>query len=163
MRKGDIYSWRYNPERLEKLNHGNNGGTTYWCCSQIAVWNGDRLVDTYWTNGNRSLSFDKANILKNLKLEFLANEKRITKINKGDTIYYREKDIVNLTHANSYGSKVYLRNGAKKSIKKMRSVLLRHIEDAERRKENATSDAERFTKILKNLTIESYLPCNVDI
>ena len=154
IRKGDIFFWRYTAETLEKMNHGNNGGTTYWCCSQKAIFDGDVLSDNFWGSGsNKLFGVDE---LDDLELTFMGNlddydttREPVDRLMK----YYDEADILSMAHSNSTNGQVYLKKGAKKnpeimlkSIDSSIEATKREIEYLERKDK---SDKEIRVKILE--------------
>lgn len=44
MKKGDVFRWAYKPEHLPA-----SGCDPYWCCAQLAIFDGSSLRDIYWT------------------------------------------------------------------------------------------------------------------
>jgi hypothetical protein len=129
MNNNDIFRWSYNEGKLKKRNDGDNGGTTYWCCSRIAIVSNDRLVDTFWgTSGsNKSWSDDQAE--EQLELEFIVNMDDLTNVDPSERAYYLDADCFDLNHSNSTRGNFYIRKGAIKNTDKMRLLLLRGIHE----------------------------------
>lgn len=138
-RNGDVVRWRYSERELERLNHGNNGGTTYWCCSQIAVFNESKGVfeDTFWNScDNKTFQPDDQDRV----LAYVGNFdewKRQTQTYEYLIKYYRESDIINLNHPNNSSYNLYLKKGAKKD----KEVIKRNIIQKQR---GYIYDKERF-------------------
>ena len=126
-RKGDIVKWSYTSYKLKSLRDGDNGGTTYWCCSRIAIFNGERFVDTYWY-GSDNRSFGVDDIGDTHEVKYVANLDELVLQNdyvRYDdlTRYYNREDIVDLNHPNNSRGNLYLRKGAKKDINIIRKSL----------------------------------------
>lgn len=163
MRDGDIYRWRYNEATLKVMNHGNNGGTTYWCCSNIAIWDEEkgRLVDTYWGNTGDSRGWDKEGIKEKLELEFVANMNDLISVgSRAEFNNYDDSDCIDISHANMSRGGLYIKKTAKPSIEKKRRVLLAHIEHENYKIEIHKRELERLVKDLEELTADSYVPYN---
>lgn len=152
MKPNDIYRWHYTDEYLKKVNHDNNGGTTYWCCSQIAICRetqgGLMLYDTYWS-GSDQKAIDP--ISKNIILEYIGNFDELSKFN-GDINYYNPTDLIYLTHSNSFGNQIYIKKGAKKCLETTKTYIQRKIKEKEYAAQSAARDAERYKKVLDELT-----------
>lgn len=125
----DVYYWSYNNDELEKLGDVNNGGTTYWCCSRLCIFDGERFVDTFWGSygSNKSWSQDQAS--EQLELEFIANMDDLINADPSERAYYKDSDCVNLNHSNSIRGNFYIRVGATKDIDKMSRILKRGIKE----------------------------------
>lgn len=128
-RKNDIVRWGYTQDELKRRKDGDNGGTTYWCCSRIAVFDGERFIDTYWYGTSDNKSFAVEDIGKTHEIyKYVGNFDDLDK--QGDYVkseylerYYKLEDIVNLNHANNSRGNLYLRKGAKKDINVIRDYL----------------------------------------
>lgn len=117
MKKGDIFSWRYK-------DSAKRGQFAYWCKSQIAEYDGSYLYDTFWGNDHTEKSW-LPNYPDDIELTFIANREDLIPLREYDKMYYDEKDVVDLTHSNSFGNQIFLRKGAKRS----RSAMLQHLTD----------------------------------
>ena len=151
MKLNDIYRWRYTESCLKKLNHGSNGGTTYWCCSQIVVCKeteaGLRLYDTYWSHDPKII--DPTG--KNIALEYIGNFDELEKFT-GDINHYNPNDLVDLNHPNSSRGNLYIKKGAKKCLETIRAHIQRKIEEKEYEAKSAAQDVIRYKKALDELT-----------
>lgn len=161
-RDGDIYRWSWNDEMLKKLNHGNNGGTTYWCNSQIGIVKNDMLVDTYWNGGNNA-SFAKDVCQEKLVLKFVANINDLVKADPSDRAYYLDNDCIDLNHPNSSRGNFYIRKGAIKNIEKMKRILNRKKLNLESKLKQIAWEIELAEKDISQLTADSYIYCGNDV
>ena len=164
MKDGDIFSWRYNKETLRRLNDGNNGGTTYWCMSQIGIWNesAGKLFDTFWNSDRKWFSAE--DIKQRLELTFVANINDLVAVpGKYAFNNYDKCDCVDISHSNMSKSGFYIKKGAKPSIEKKRRVLQAHIDHHEYKIKSHTADAARLRKDLENVTEVSFVPYDPDV
>lgn len=163
MRDKDIYRWRYNEKTLTERQHGNNGGTTYWCVSRIGIWNkkSQRLVDTFWSSDNRY--FTKEDIKNKLILKYVGNLNNLRSCERYEFNNYNNKDCVNITHPNMSRGGFYIKKNAKPSLTKKRKVIKAHIKHYEYKIKSYQQDVERLKENLKNLTEDSYVPCDPDV
>ena len=164
MKDGDIFNWRYNKETLKRLNDGNNGGTTYWAMSNIGIWNesAGKLFDTFWSSDRKWFSVE--DIQQRLELIFIANINTLVAVS-GKHVFnnFNKSDCVNISHSNMSRSGFYIKKGAKPSIEKKRCVIEAHIKHYEYKVKSYTDDIVRLKNDLKNITAESYVPCNPDV
>lgn len=153
---GDVFSWSYNDETLKAKNDGNNGGTTYWCCSMIAIFY-DRyylderkgyLEDTYWSTSSNNRRFFMDDINDKLKLRYMGNLNDYERADEYDQMYYADKDCLNLNHPNSTRGNFYIRKGAVKDVDKMKRILKRNAYTLARKIENDLRDIERYQRML---------------
>jgi len=153
MKKNDIYHWAYKDTK--------ESFEPYWCCSCIAIFDGNILIDTYW-QGTESRNWSESDAEKRLNLEYIANLDELKKVAEDHKMYYQEKDIIDLTHANSHGKQIYVRIGAKRNLKRMEEILERQIERSESEIKSANNQLERSKQILNGLTEENkdneYIP-----
>ena len=160
MTDGDIYRWKYNEATLKTKDDGNNGGTTYWCVSQIGIWREDRgyLEDTYW-GSNSNHTFNQTDIDAKLILTFIANINDLEAVS-GRYVFnnYDDKDCINITHANMMSGGFYIKKGALPSIDKKRRVLEAHIQYTEGRVKSMNYDIASWQKDLANLKSDSFVP-----
>lgn len=163
-RKGDIVRWGYTPEELKRKNHGNNNGTTYWCCSRIAIFDGSLFVDTYWSSDdstNKAFSVEDIGktheITKHVgNFDELDKQSDYAKIEHFEN-YYKREDIVDISHPNNSRGNLYLRRGAKKDIGVIRDFL-------QYQKQNIEENLKHGAIKLKNIesTIENLSEDNLD-
>jgi len=154
----DIYRWSWTDDKLKHLNHGNNGGTTYWCVSQICVVKQYKsgelyLEDTYW-HGNSNRVFDLSQIGKNIELEYLGNFDELVEF-KDDVNFYDEKEILNLNHPNSSRGNIYIKRGVKRSLEKMKNYAAFLIGEKEREISYLKNSVERLKVKLSELSEEN--------
>lgn len=110
MKEGDIYRWKWaDPERDENGFFGD-----YHCKSQIAIFEGGVLRDTFWSSCSDG-HLDR----KEVVLTFLCNKHDMEEIPKCKIPYYDEEDIVDTRHSNNSNAPIYLRKGANRSAKSM--------------------------------------------
>jgi len=164
MKDGDIFNWGYNEEALEKKNHGNNGGTTYWCDSRIAIWNekSGKLVDTYCV-GNNNTWFSKEDIESRLVLKFIANINDLIPCQKYNFNDYDSSDCVDISHPNMSRGGFFIKDGAKKSIKKKKAVIDAHISHYEYELIYYTNQIKSLKESLLDLSEDTYVPCDKDV
>jgi len=164
MKDGDIYRWRYNEETLKRLNDGNNNGMTYWCMSNIGVWDeiAGKLYDIFWTNDRKWFSAE--DIMAGLNLTFVANVNDLEAVS-GKHVFnsFDKSDCVDISHTNMSKSGFYIKKGAKPSIEKKRRVIQAHIDHHEYKIKSHTADAARLRKDLENVTEVSFVPYDPDV
>jgi len=158
MKNGDIFRWSYNSEWLKRKGDGDNGGTTYWAVSRIAIVDGDYLIDTWGSSMNAS--FTKDMIDERLELVFIANMGDLDEACKSDRACYMDDDCVDISHANSWGMNFYLRKGAKKSVLKMEKVIKRKKYDIEHSIEYQLQEISRLENDLLTLNEDTHINCN---
>ena len=165
MKDGDIFRWSYTEKALKAKNHGRNGGTTYWCMSQIGIWREDRqaLVHTYWSGADdRWFGVEDINTI--LILKFVANINELDQINnKGYFNNYDSSDCIDISHSNMMRGGLYIKKGAKPSIEKKCRVFEAHIEHHMNKAEYHTKEVAYLKKQLSELTVDSYAPYNTDV
>ncbi|MGD9157192.1 MAG: hypothetical protein PVG39_02175 [Desulfobacteraceae bacterium] len=164
MKDGDIYRWKYTPEKLKEKDDGNNGGTTYWCCSRIGIWSAEkgRLIDTYWHSGSGHW-FTADDIGKIITITYVENLNNLRSVDKCEFNSYDDSDCIDISHANMIRGGFYIKKTATPSIDKKRRVLLAHIEHHKRKARSHEADAVRYLELLENLTVDTYVPCNSDV
>lgn len=121
-KEGDIYRWRYTPERTAQIRRYHS--EAYWCKSQIAVVTRSGLTDTYWggMSDNQAHWSNPEDAEADIELEYVGNFSDLQKISEYQSAYYDDSDIINLNHANSPTGNLYIRKGAKRSREKMLAV-----------------------------------------
>ncbi len=160
--EGDIFRWSYNDEMLKKLNHGQNGGTTYWCLSQIGIVKNGMLVDTYWTSGNNS-SFARDVCEQKLVLKFIANINDLVKAEPSDRAYYLDDDCIDLNHPNSTRGNFYIKKGAEKNIEKMTRILNRKKLELDKKLKQIEWEIKLVDKDILSINIETYISTTKDL
>lgn len=152
-KKNDIIFWSYSEAKLLSLK----GYSPYHCRSQIAVFNGEKFVDTFWYGGE-NFSFGPEKIGSDIVVEYVGNFADLDRQNSRiDYLrqYYDPKDIVNLNHANNTSGNLYLRKGAKRCLETMKKFLSAKIENSEREIQYKKQSLESDKKSLENLTEET--------
>jgi len=155
----DVFRWRYSDKKLRELNHGNNGGITYWCVSQIAVvelvWDELVYADTYWRGSEKHLVkewIESGDII----LEYVGNLDDWTRIDSDDAAkYYEDKDIIDIRCANNSAYGVYVKKGTKKSINKIKEVMEYNIKKMEGDIKYKERRVKEMKKELAELTEEN--------
>jgi hypothetical protein len=151
-KKNDMFSWHWTDKKLKTLNDGNNGGTTYWCCSCYCIFDGKRYIDTYWSTGDNKV-LDK----KDIKLKFLFNLNNVIPCSKYDFKYYKSSDCYDISHSNMMRGSFYLRKGAKRSISVMKKYLRIKINDLKHDIEYKQRQLECEKEKYKNLSIKDFI------
>lgn len=122
MNEGDIYSWCYKDENRLRDNHPLMANL-YHCKSQIAVYRGGALRDTFWSDTNGDpLSID------DVHLEFLGNANEMRVVSEFAFNRYKRSDIVDTRHPNNSSAAIYLKPGAKMSADVMREYAQHAID-----------------------------------
>lgn len=154
----DVFRWRYSDKKLRELNHGNNGGTTYWCMSQIAVveldWDELVYVDTYWYSQKTYLNKDKI-ASGDIILEYVGNLDEWERVSEDAYDYYNQEDIIDIRCSNKSNYGLYIRKGTQKSLKRIKEVLLQKIKDAEYHLKYANINLISAQKKLNEVTEEN--------
>jgi hypothetical protein len=150
MREGDIFRWRYKPERSEQIKRYSHD--PYWAKSCIAVVHDGRLVDTFWGGyGSDAASWDAWEAARDLDLTYVGNFDELTRVDEWKREYYADKDCVCLNHSNSPKGNFYIRKGAKRNAAKMRETAEYKLQRAKDAMESARRDIERFEAILDRI------------
>ena len=76
--------------------------------------------------------------------------------------HYNDKDCV-ISHPNMMSGGFYIKKNAKKSLSKKRKVIKKHIEHYKWKINSCQQDIKRLEDDLKNLTEDSYVPCDPDV
>lgn len=152
--KNDIVFWHYSDIYLVALK----GYSPYHCRSQIAVFDGEKFVDTFWY-GNENFSFGPEKIGWDIVVEYVGNFADLEARNSTRLSYlrqyYDEKDIVNLNHPNNTSGNLYLRKGAKRSLEVMRESIRSKIREAETQIMYLGNSLAESRKNLEDLTEET--------
>lgn len=155
MKKNDIYRWRYNDEQLSKFKHGYNGGTTYWCCSQIGIFDGEKLIDTYWGAGCfNARKFSEEDVERRLTVQYLGNLDELEEFRGGrDEIFsmYSKEDIVDISHSNMSRGGLYIKKGASKDAKVIRESINLYLEKCNYTIEKAQRLISEYNKTLEKI------------
>ena len=155
-KNGDVFRWSYTDQKLKEKKDGNNGGTTYWCCSQIAIYEEGRLRDTYWsTGGNKTWTPEQAE--KDLELTSLGNIYEYRRAHHSERVHYLDKDCLDLNHSNSTSGNFYIRKDAKKDVAKMKRIMQRNIDRLESDIEYKQRCIDSYSKQIESLTEDSHV------
>lgn len=159
-RDGDIVRWSWSDSKLKNMDIQQQAGTTYWCKSRIAIFKEDKAIfkDTYW-HGSENFWFKLESVGKDIELNFIANTNEINPCNITEFNYYDDADCINISHPNMTREGCYIKKDASRSLDKMKRVVEAHLEHYKHKARFAAQEVERMEKDLKNLTIESYVPC----
>ncbi|MCK5600288.1 hypothetical protein KAR91_00285 [Candidatus Pacearchaeota archaeon] len=135
MKEGDIFRWSYK-EPIESY--------AYHCKSRIAIFNGERLVDTFWGYGDNTYWAEEDAIDK-LNLVYVENMSNLECINEYEIKNYDPEDIINLNHSNSSEGNVYKKSKAIYS----KTAMLGYVEDEILEKKRQMENAERMIMLLE--------------
>ena len=136
MKDGDIFSWEWKPEM------GRPYGD-YHCKSQIAVFDGTTLRDTFWSN-----AYDGALDPAQVDLTYRGNKHEMTTILERDEPFYRHEDLVIMRHSNDSNAPTYLKAGAVKDAERMREETQHALDRAISDKRSAEFRIERYQEAL---------------
>lgn len=125
MKEGDVFRWAYKPEHLPA-----SGCYPYWCCAQLAIFDGSSLRDIYWTGYDRR-TWSPEGAERLLALDYLGNlDDYEVRSGEDPTHLYAHADLLDLRHPN--GGVCYVRKGAVPSLE----VQVRRHEAEARRHES---------------------------
>lgn len=148
MREGDIYRWKWaDPECDNCAPYGD-----YHCKSQIAVFEGGKLFDTFWGSGPTDNSYLQK---KDVVLTLLGNRNDFEVLSDREE-FYDPADLIVMRHPNNNRAKTLVKRGASRSKKKMQEVLRDKKAEAEQRIRSAES-------VLLHLAVAEYNLENGDI
>lgn len=154
-KQGDVFRWSYNEKMLKKLNHGNNGGTTYWCKACIAIVQEDgRAVDVYWGSDSSNMHFTPCYAEENLELTYLGNLNEYDEHKPYMRSCYKDEDCLDINHANSFGVNFYIRKGAKQCNDKKRKIIQRSKLKLEKEIQYQLSQIKRYQELLDTKAYE---------
>lgn len=153
-KEGDVFFWDYTDEELKRRSHGNNGGTTYWCVSQIGIVNDEGwLVDTYYsTSDNKAFNKELADEI--LELHYQGNLNDYRKAEPYERACYSDSDCLDLNHPNSTRGNFYIRKDATHDLGKKRRVIERSKKLLEDSIKYQLSQIKRYQKILDDKSYE---------
>lgn len=150
LQEGDHFRWQYN----ETVNVNQY---SYWCKSQMCIWDGKNFKDLFWSMGTGSDSYTLPS--EDILLSFIGNIKDYDECNEHQLKYYDENDILNRNHSNhskGWGGCFFIKKGAKRSREKIKQVLLYKLEEAEYKINSALRDKQQTEKELDNLNNPDY-------
>lgn len=150
LKVGDHFHWEYNDSVVVEQY-------SYWCKSQICVWDGHFFRDLFWDMGNGSQSY----VLQpeNVLLSFMGNLNDYEECNEYQVKYYDDSDILNRSHSNhskNWGNCFFIKKGAKRSRKKIEEHLMYKLEEADYKIKSATWDKLKALEDLDNLNNPDY-------
>lgn len=148
LKDGDIFHWRYKPERIESMKRFTCD--PYWAKSCIAVVRNGCLEDTFW-HGSDNARWTPDEADRDLELTYLGNFAGLTKVPEWLRDYYDDVDCVNLNHSNSPKGNFYIRNGACRSVRKMLEVANYKLEQAKSAVSSAERDVQRMENAIREL------------
>lgn len=156
MKKNDIFRWSYKESYIKEMSRY---GDLYWCKAQIAVFDGKWLHDIYWGMYHDSDSaWTEDEAMDRLELQYLGNFDELEGL-RDNRWFYDEKDIVDLTHPNSYGKQVYKRKGATRSRERMIEYFLLEKKTVEQDIKSLQYKEGIINTTLKNLEDGEDLSC----
>lgn len=152
---GAIFKWRYQDVERHRQD------LAYWAVSQIAILKDGWIEDTWSSSQPRTWLLADAQRL--LKLNFVANLNDLEKTTPSNARYFNRVDIIDISHANSFGSQIYLKKGAEKCAETIHKLAEEYLSEKARDEEWAIrkhADAkEILSKIDAGQPIEEiYIP-----
>jgi hypothetical protein len=150
----DVFRWSYvNPSSMDP----------YWCRARIIIVfqhsiSGELLLeDIYWSPGSTRTTFKEEDIGTKIEVNYLGNLDDYTKISKHHMRCYNPKDILDITHPNSMGDLIYLKNGAQKDLQIMEKELQYQITKIEDDIRYKTSQMKDLKERLSTLSVDTYI------
>ena len=136
MKEGDIFNWSYNEPM---------GAYAYHCKSNIAIFNGEYLVDTFW-HGYENSSWTEEDAVIKLDLVYIENMNNLKHMPyEHEVKNYDPEDIINLNHSNSTKGNLYKKSKAVYS----KTAMLKYVEDEILGKKREIENAERMITLLE--------------
>lgn len=123
-KEGDIFRWRYKNEKPGDCA----AFSRYHCKSQIAIFDGVSLHDTYWSGSSYEGHIIRADVV----LDFQGNMHEMQKISPGERVFYRHQDIMDMNHPNNSRAPVYVKVGAARDPETMKAYFEYAIDNAKR-------------------------------
>ena len=148
LKVGDHFRWQYDETRE---------GASYWCKSQMCVWDGRSFKDLFWSMGTGSESYTLPEDC--VLLSFMGNINDYEECNEYQLKYYDDIDILNRCHSNhskGWGGCFFIKKGAQRSREKIKQGLLYKLEESEYNIRSAMNDKLRTEKELDNLSNPDY-------
>jgi len=163
MKKNDAFFWCFNDKTLKARNDGNNGGTTYWCCSRIAIYDGQYLRDSYWRSASSEKYWTQEEVDKYLELTFLGNLDDYRKADECERGKYKDSDCLDLNHGNSPMGNFYIRKDAKVDLDKIKRLIKREESELLSKIRSMQSQLSRIKDRLENVNEDSYISCGTPL
>ena len=151
MKENDIYHWSYTDKKMADMQkHWSSYELIYWATSRICVCKktegGLQLYDTYWGNSGDNKRIEPNDV----ELEYLGNFEELDAFS-GNRAHFNPADILDLSHSNSFRKEVYIKKGAKKSLKAISEHIQKKIKEKEYEARSASRDVERYKEVLAGL------------
>ena len=144
MTEGDIYKWRWAADE----KHADSAlYRSYHCKSQIAVFEGGRLFDTFWGQWPTDGSFLNP---EHVTLTLIGNKADL-KVLKDDERYYRPEDLIVMRHSNDSRAPTYVRPGTKRDLDTMRQLVVAKRDEALSEMRSAAQRLERLAVVMHKL------------
>ena len=150
LKNGDHFRWQYD-------NNVDVAEYSYWCKSQMCVWNGEKFKDLFWSMGTGSESYTLPE--DGVLLLFMGNINDYEECTEYQLKYYDSSDILNRCHSNhskGWGNCFFIKKGAKRSREKIKQCLLDKLEEADYNIQSATRDKLKVQEDLDNLNNPDY-------
>jgi hypothetical protein len=149
VKEGDYFKWYFADCRgvLRDI---------YWCKSQICVYKGGHLRDTFWSGGEAYVLYSHNKEVE-YEFTFLGNINDYEHFT-GNPERYNKEDILNLNHSNNSRGNIYLRKGAKQS---MESVKRKVLEEVDKETNNISYAQSRLVRLEEQLE-KIAAGCNVE-
>lgn len=160
LKDGDFFDFSYSKEYQEENKYWNHcfDGLLY-------VRKLDErefvFIDTYWgINCSDSRSFNIEQLLTLGTSEYLCNANEVDKIEEHETVYYDDKDIIDLSRQHGCYKIFALKKGANRSPDKMLSILNSKIKEKTRDIEFAHNSIVRMEATIREIesgNVEVYI------
>lgn len=112
-REGDVFTFRYSSEAIEKARTGFGRGDLSWCFDgQLIVDHHGRLVDTYWGTGDGRVFENRAAAESQGTLTFVCNLADVDVVPEYKTRRFDPADVFDLTSHKVHRKKFCVRKGA---------------------------------------------------
>lgn len=148
IKHGDVFRWHYTDDELKRKNHGDNGGTTYWAASCVAIANErGELVDT-WSGYGQNMTFNQEDIGKTIEVTYLGNINDYRKADKSEQAMYLDSDCMDINHANSSKGNFYIKKDAVINEGKKRKIIQRNIRKLEAEIKYQLTMIKRYKEML---------------
>ena len=160
LKEGDVFSWSF--KNIDRM-----GDDPYWHCSQICetsvTSDGEVfLYDTYWGDAFRDSRFPSHD-LDRVDLVFLGNLSDYNHCSYADRAFFDDSEFLSLNHCNNTTGNLFIKKSAKKSIKKMRVVARRIVNNNKSKASHYQDKYEESLKQLHDLKIDSTIYLDVAV
>lgn len=150
LKVGDHFHWEYNDSVVVEQY-------SYWCKSQMCVWDGHFFKDLFWSMGTGSESYTVP--AGAVMFSFMGNINDYEEWPEKELKYYDDVDILNRSHPNhskNWGNCFFIKKGAKRSREKIKEHLMYKLEEADYKIKSATWDKLKAQEDLDNLNNPDY-------